>query len=383
MSEYMRYYIKIGIEHFAFGLIIPISIIWKLDNGLSLTEAAGTEALILLVTSLMEMPTGFFADKFGNKKSLVIGGFLHAVAVGIMAIGGSLLVFTLAAIVSGVAWAFTSGADQAYIHDDYIKTKASYRRTFANASVVDEATTIAGMLFSGLLLVTVSQSDLRTLFVVASFFLLASSLYMYIFLPGGHKRVASTHSGASLDLRSKIYDAKKILWVFLAFAVIYESGRVLWQPQLENLGLEVSKFGIMFALFKVASLAGSFAARGHTFSCRWIGLLFFIMSASLILFGVNVLAVSIVALIVFMFTENYSRVYMSDFVNRLITKNRATLLSVSSLVTNMTGATLIFMAGYFGEQSILLGLVVLVAFKIPGFVYILNKHNSVFSMSNR
>ncbi|PID31630.1 hypothetical protein CR983_00010 [Candidatus Saccharibacteria bacterium] len=375
----MKYYIKIGLEHFAFGLIIPISIIWKLSNGLSLAEAAATEALILLVTSIAEVPTGIFADKFGNKKSLVWGGLLRTIAVALMAYGGGLAMFAIAAVVSGVAWAFTSGADQAYIHDDLLKDKGKYRRVFANATMVDEATTIVGMLFSGLMLAVVSGSDLRLLFMVAGAFLALSVAYMFIFLPDGHKKAAAHHESALIGFKDKLHDSKELLVMFLAFALIYESGRVLWQPQLENLGLELSKFGIMFALFKLASLAGSFAARGHRFKLRWVILSFLVMSISLILFGVDVFAVSAAALTVFLFTENYFRVYMSDFLNRVITKDRATFLSVSSLVTNVTGAALVFAAGYFGENSILLALVILVALKTPGFMYVLRKHNAVFT----
>src|SRR5258708_3339004 len=110
----MKYYLKIGIEHFAFGLILPVSIIWKLHNGLSLLQAADTEALVLIVTATVNLPAGVFADRFGNKKSLLVGGVLHAFAMALLAYGGSLTVFTIAAVLSGAAWAFITGADEAY-----------------------------------------------------------------------------------------------------------------------------------------------------------------------------------------------------------------------------------------------------------------------------
>ncbi len=296
----MRYYLKIGLEHFAFGLIIPVSIIWKLNNGLSLTEAAGTEALILLTTSLMEIPTGVFADKHGNKKSLIVGGLLQTIAMILMAYGGSLTVFGFASIASGIGWAFISGADQAYIHDDYIKDTRNYKQVFANASIIDEITTILGMLSSGLLLSFYSPNP-RILFVVAGIFLFCSFTYTIIFLPRSSNKETNHKRLSFKTLSLKFNEVKNLLPIFLAFALVYESGRVLWQPQLKNLGIEISKFGIMFAFFKLASLAGSLAAKSHRFSAKSIGSLFVALSCSLILFGVKQPLLSIVALLIFLF----------------------------------------------------------------------------------
>ncbi|HEU4966842.1 MAG TPA: MFS transporter [Candidatus Saccharimonadales bacterium] len=377
----MKYYLKVGIEHFAFGLILPVSIIWKLHNGLSLLQAADTEALVLIVTAIVNLPAGVFADRFGNKKSLLVGGALHAIAMALLAYGGSLLVFTLAAILSGAAWAFITGADEAYIHDDYIKDKKHYQHTYANASIVDEATTVGGMLASSLVLLT--HANLRILFIVAGACLFANVLYTSMYLPNRHQGASYKPTRLSFaGFKAGLLDSRKLLPLFLVFAILYESGRVLWQPQMASIGIDVTNFGLAFAFFKLLSIGGTYLARKQTFSVKKLVTVFVLMSASLALFGLHSLVVSIAALSVFLATENYFRIYMSATLNKAIQRNRATLLSVSGVATNLAGSGLIVVAGFFGEKSILIALLVLVACKIPAIVYVLWTHRAMIKAND-
>ena len=126
----MKYYIKIALQHLAMGLVIPIAIIWKVQNGLSVSNAILTESLVLLVTALADLPAGFIANIINNRRSLLIGALLHLIGMILLIIGGSLIVFIIAAIITGIAWAFVSGADEAYLHDDFIEDAKTYKKAF-------------------------------------------------------------------------------------------------------------------------------------------------------------------------------------------------------------------------------------------------------------
>lgn len=377
----MKYLAKIALEHFAFGLVLPISIIWKLNNGLSLAEAAGTEALILLVTALCELPAGFFADKFGNKMSLVVGGALHSLAAVLMVIGGSFEIFVLAALLSGAAWAFISGADEAYLHDDYLEKKEDYHKAYANMTIVDESFTVVGLVLGSILLYVFG--GIRSVFIVSAIFISISTLYALIFLPVRRRTVNHLHADnvtpTKFELRTSLTGLRKVFPWIIAFALLYESGRVLWQPHMQNIGIDLASFGLIFALFKAASIVGSLVARHHTaFTTKKLFVLLSLMILSIILFASSSIVISVVALVIFLFTENYFRIYMSIVLNKLIKRRRASILSLSSFVRNITGSGLIVAAGFMGQASILIALVALAAFKIPGVIYILRNHKSVF-----
>ena len=371
----MKYYLKVGIEHLALGMIIPISIVWKLNSGLSIYQVAVTEALILIVTALSELPTGYFADKYGNKISLFVGSIFQIISLLLLANGNNMTIFIFAAIASGIGWAFISGADEAYIHDDYIEDKSQYKKTFSTALIVDEAATVLGMLLVSLLLFV--NIIPKSIFIIAGILLVINSLYIAFVLPKSKLQILKAPQESSLEnIKSMKNNIFILLPVIVAFAIMYESGRFLWQPQLKTLGIDIATFGLIFALLKLASILGSLLARQRKFHTTDLLIIFILLSVSLLLFGSKVVVVSIGALLIFLFIENYLRVYMSTVLNKLITKQRASLLSVASFTRNIVGGSLIVLMGLFAQKTILLALVFLVIIKIPAIVYILRKNDS-------
>ncbi len=372
----MKYYTKIALQHLAMGIIIPISIVWKTQNGLSVTEAVLTESIVLLVTAIADLPAGFIANSINNKRSLVVGAFMHLIGVILLLFGGSLTIFILAAICTGIAWAFVSGADEAYLHDDYIEDKSLYRKHFSTVTIVDEVFTIVGMLLTSMLISL--DVNLRTLFVLASVLLFTHFLYTWIFLPVSRAKLPSTHPvNLTSTFSLTILKNKKVmalLPLMFAFAVIYEAGRPLWQPQLQNLGVNIASFGLVFALFKLSSIGGSLLSRGRYFKKRDLILIFMIMLVSLVSFGLPFKIIGIVALCVYLFTENYFRVYMSTVLNESIVENRAAVLSFGSVIRNATGALIIAGTGLISSTSILLALFVLAIIKLPAIVYTLRAY---------
>lgn len=372
----MKYYTKIALQHLAMGIIIPISIVWKTQNGLSVTEAVLTESIVLLVTAIADLPAGFIANSINNKRSLVVGAFMHLIGVILLLFGGSLTIFILAAICTGIAWAFVSGADEAYLHDDYIEDKSLYRKHFSTVTIVDEVFTIVGMLLTSMLISL--DVNLRTLFVLASVLLFTHFLYTWIFLPVSRAKLPSTHPvNLTSTFSLTILKNKKVmalLPLMIAFAVIYEAGRPLWQPQLQNLGVNIASFGLVFALFKLSSIGGSLLSRGRYFKKRDLILIFMIMLVSLVSFGLPFKIIGIVALCVYLFTENYFRVYMSTVLNESIVENRAAVLSFGSVIRNATGALIIAGTGLISSTSILLALFVLAIIKLPAIVYTLRAY---------
>jgi|GEM_PF-2107808 len=373
----MKYYIKVAIEHFGFGLMIPISIAWKLQSGLSIGQAAFTESLILLTTALFEVPAGFIADKISNKKSLLIGAVFQAAATIFLAAGNSLTIFVIAAILSGTGWAFSTGADEAYVHDDLLKDKRQYQKTFANITIVDEAATVMGMAFSSLLLLVVD--DLRWPLIVAAALLAVHACYVQFGLPHSRRHVTNTESLYMTwrSVRKALRQTVPLLPLLVALALIYESGRILWQPHMENIGLSVASFGLVFALYKGAAIVGSILARHKDFGLRDLLVAFPVMLIALVSFGLDQKVVSIVALTIFLATENYFRVYMSTILNRMITDQRAAMLSLASSTRNILGGGLVWAAGAVATRSIQLALIVLALAKLPAVAYLLYTHYRV------
>ena len=149
---------------------------------------------------------------------------------------------------------------------------------------------------------------------------------------------------------------------------------------MDQIGIDLAAFGVIFALLKLASLGGSIMARYRQFHTYELGLIFSVMLVSLLAFGISIKIISLTALCLYLFTENYFRVYMSTVLNGLIKHNRAAILSIGSVIRNTAGALLIAGAGLVSNVSILVALGALVIIKIPAIVYIIARSNNIKSV---
>ena len=113
------YYIAHALTGASF--IIPITILYYLAFGLNYFEIGLLESIFLLVTLLLEVPTGVLADKIGRKYTASVGFFLVACGTMLIGAGGSFFIFALAQIIFGIGASLRSGADTALIYDSLIE----------------------------------------------------------------------------------------------------------------------------------------------------------------------------------------------------------------------------------------------------------------------
>lgn len=100
----------------------PIFTILFLDFGLTIEQFAGLNALWAASIVLFEVPSGALADKLGRKRLVVVSSWLMVVEMlllCLMPIGGSWVwpLMALNRVISGLAEACCSGADEALVYD--------------------------------------------------------------------------------------------------------------------------------------------------------------------------------------------------------------------------------------------------------------------------
>lgn len=85
-------------------------------------------ALIYIVGVAAEIPTGAFADKFGRKRSALLGAVAGMLAPLIVYFGGSFTAYIVMAFVAGLGRAFVSGSLESLVYELPGMTKSVYRR---------------------------------------------------------------------------------------------------------------------------------------------------------------------------------------------------------------------------------------------------------------
>jgi MFS family permease len=99
-------------------VLFPIPIItlfWKDQIGMSLTDIMILQAMFGLSVVLFQFPSGYFADRVGYRASLLVGGALLMVGWLVYTRGASFWAIAVAETVLGAASAFMSGADRALL----------------------------------------------------------------------------------------------------------------------------------------------------------------------------------------------------------------------------------------------------------------------------
>ena len=110
---------KLYIIKFAkwFMLYMPIIGLFYADNGLTDIDLFTIQAAFSLTSALFEIPSGYFADVVGRKKTLIIGSFMGAIGFIIYSFGNDFWAFLIAEIIMGIGQSFISGTDSAMLYD--------------------------------------------------------------------------------------------------------------------------------------------------------------------------------------------------------------------------------------------------------------------------
>ena len=109
---------------------IPTIILFYQSHGLDLERAVLLKTILSLSILLLEVPSGYLADRLGRKFCLVAGGAVWLMGWLFYCTGSSFTAFAVAEILSGVAGSLISGADTAIAYETLLQLgKESYYRT--------------------------------------------------------------------------------------------------------------------------------------------------------------------------------------------------------------------------------------------------------------
>lgn len=103
-----------GLQFVLFPIPI-VTLFWKDQIGMSLTDIMLLQAMFGLAVVLLEFPSGYFADRVGCRTSLIVGALLWGAGWIVYSLGTTFGVIVIAEILLGAGSAFISGADSALL----------------------------------------------------------------------------------------------------------------------------------------------------------------------------------------------------------------------------------------------------------------------------
>ena len=327
------------------GYVLTSLLYFVIDARLSAAQLLFLGAAVAVTLALSDIPAGVWSDAFSRKWPLVIGhGFLAAG----MVVTGVVTAFPLILVTQvlwGLGWAFSSGADVAWLTDELDRPERTARLLTARARW-DLVGGASGMVTFGVLGWAIG---LPAAIVVSGIAMALLGLFVAArfsednFIPTREQRWSASLSifqrGLTLARRDH-----EILLVFAATLIINGAGVITWlfPKQLINLGfpsdplLWYTALGILSSLVGVVALhivearidGIGVARRTYAFACfaGVLGLIVLAYAPNALTGGVGVLLVGGIAF-------NVTRAVSVIWVNRRTSSDvRATVHSFLSQV---------------------------------------------------
>ena len=336
------------------ALSIPtIVVLWQ-SCGLTMLQITLTQCIFALVMGFLDGPTGYFADLFGRRMSLLFSSLIQILGLAVYCGAGSLEGFLLGELLFGIGMAFASGADQAFLYDSLAEMKETqeFPRLWAKLGSYTMLYMAACCLIGGRLAVI----DLRLpLYAALGLRTISLALIAFMVEPNRDTRpVQGSPLGELLRIGGNcILGQPRVRWLILAPALINASNNlVLWlyQPYFQLVGIDMAYFGVIFAGFNVVAAAALYLT--PKLNRRLSDLTAMLLPLVLVIVSYQTMAaflqpISVVFCLVQQAVRGYSMVVFTARLNDAISsERRATISSFQSMATRLLYAGALLPLGW-------------------------------------
>jgi MFS family permease len=335
---------------------MPVVVLFYQENGMNMQQIFMLKSIYSLGIVVMEIPSGYLADVWGRKKTLLTGAVLGSAGFALYSFSYGFWAFAAAELVLGIGYSFISGADAAMLYDtlktskkegEYIKQEGR----ITSAGNFSEA--FAGI--CGGLLATISlrmpfyfQFVIASVAVPAAFFLKEPRVHAKELAVGFRSTMQTVkQTFLHVELRSALLVSSFTGTASLTFA---------WfaQPYFQKAGLPVALFGLAWTLLNLSAGVSAFwSYKAERRLGQKNSLLMIITGLSLgyILAAWKICLAGIAILFFFYMMRGVAHPILKDYINRHTSSEvRATILSLRDFVIRINFALIGPVLGYFTDH---------------------------------
>lgn len=238
-----------------------IAVLFLLSNDLSFKQILLLQALHAIIITIMEVPTGAFADIFGRKKTLISGSLLVTTGCFFYCIGSQFAIFAVGELLWATGAAIISGADDALLYDSLKQNDAEnrYKKIIGNIWSLIFLFEGVGSILGGLLATISFRIPIYATFIS---FLTAVIIACTFQEPEVYTRESKATFLLNQMKESISYTIKKkILLLLIVYAsvnyILYAIGFYFYQPYMKAVGITLSLFGVIYLIYNCMSALGS------------------------------------------------------------------------------------------------------------------------------
>ena len=341
-----------------FMVAMPIIVLFFQEHGLSLTEVMILQAIYSLSVALFEIPSGYIADIFGRKQTIVFSTIFSFIGFLFFSFYGGFYAFALAQVLVGIGGSLMSGSDSAIIYDTLLETKSktSYTKIEGrNYAIGNFSEAFAGIL-GGFLAV---GSIYMPIYVQTFILFFSIPIAFTLIEPSMHKENKLDRSfKAVLEVvKFAIIDNQKLKWLIIyssAMGVATLSMAWFAQPFFKSINVPLAYFGILWAVLNFSTGITSFNVHKLDNKNNKYKTLFYIslsMFMSFILLGFIDSFFGLIFILFIYLLRGLVTPILRNAINENTTSNkRATVLSIRSLIIRISFAICAPILGYIADN---------------------------------
>lgn len=244
--------------------IIPTWALYGTEQlGLSLTLTTALYVTISVAGGLLELPTGFLADRYGRKRVALIGALLLAIYPITFVLKAPIAVLFAVSVLSGLGSALRSGPLLALTHQSYKRSGRSdrdYNRFLSNKLVIEFAARIVSGVAGGVLYSIKPELPYVAL-GVAYVGTVISTAYAIDPRQGLSRLSAGSHIKETIRTMRKKEILRVMAAVYILGRLVSESIFAGYQIFFLDDQLSATQIGIIFSVIAVGSAFSSYAVR--------------------------------------------------------------------------------------------------------------------------
>ena len=341
-----------------FMVAMPIIVLFFQEHGLTLTEVMILQAIYSLSVALFEIPSGYIADIFGRKQTIVFSTIFSFIGFLVFSFYGGFYAFAFAQVLVGIGGSLMSGSDSAIIYDTLLETnsKTTYTkiegRNYAIGNFSEAAAGILGgfLAVGSLYLPIYVQTSILFFSIPIALTLVEPTIYEENKLDRSFKAIMEV-------VKFSLVDNTRLRWLIIyssAMGVATLSMAWFAQPFFKEVGVPLAYFGILWAGLNFSAGLTSFNA--HQFDKKENNhkTLIYIslgMITSFILLGFNSSKYGLFFILIIYLLRGIVTPILRNAINENTTSNkRATVLSIRSFIIRISFAICAPILGYIAEN---------------------------------
>lgn len=342
----LKMYLLKGVTWFMVAM--PIIVIFFQENDLSTTEIMILQAVYSLTIAILEIPSGFFADSYGRKNSILISTFFSFIGYILLSTYSGFNEYLIAEILLGIGGSLISGADSAIIYDTLIELddEDSYTKIEGkNYAIGNFSEAIAGILGGFLALSSIYLPIYIQTFVIMLSIPIAFSLVE----PKRTFKIATSLNSILNIVKDTFIHNKKLKWyIIYSSAMGMTTLSVAWfvQPFLSTIDMPLTYFGIIWAGLNI--MAGLTSYYSYIFNnSKLLIYISIYMSISLICLGFNISLFGLFFIALVYLFRGIITPHLRNLINiNTTSERRATVLSLRSFMIRLSFALTAPLLGY-------------------------------------